>query len=138
MSNKYIFYQSRASSVLLAIRSADFLVGNSGEWGKKWNQVSGASGQKKSQACNGRCEGVAEGDATANPLRQSRQLSSQATQQLDYSRSLTLDTLWTLTWVLITSRISVLYDEQRGGMSRHQLEVRTRTGCTSGTCSSST
>lgn len=47
MSNKYIFYQSRASSVLLAIRSADFLVGNSGEWGKKWNQVSGASGQKK-------------------------------------------------------------------------------------------
>lgn len=92
---------------------------------------------KKNQARNGRCEGVAS-DATANPLRQSRQLSSQATQQLDYSRSLTLDTLWTLTWVLITSRISVLYDEQRGGMSRHQLEVRTRTGCTSGTCSSST
>lgn len=59
MSNKYIFNQSRASSVLLAIRSGDFLVGNSGEWGKKWNQVSGASGQKKNQACNGRCEGVA-------------------------------------------------------------------------------
>lgn len=49
MSNKYIFYQSRASSVLLAIRSGDFLVGNSGEWGKKWNQVSGASGQKKTK-----------------------------------------------------------------------------------------
>lgn len=35
---------------------------------------------------------VLPGDATANPLRQSRQLSSQATQQLDYCRSLTLDT----------------------------------------------
>lgn len=47
MSEK-IYNQSRASNVLLAIRSADFLVGNSGEWGKKWNQVSGASGQKSS------------------------------------------------------------------------------------------
>lgn len=61
-----IYNQSRASNVLLAIRSPDFLVGNSGEWGKKWwNQVSGASGQKA--ACNGRCEGVAS-DATATRL----------------------------------------------------------------------
>lgn len=79
MSQKYMFNQSRASSVLLAIRSADFLVGNSGEWGKKWNQVSGACGQKNNNKSAMAAAKVLPSDATANPLRQSRQLSSRLT-----------------------------------------------------------
>jgi len=46
--------------------------------------------------------------------------------------------LYSLTWTLITSRISVLKVAHLGGISMHQLEVRTRTGCISGTWTCST